>query len=278
MEKIEDIILRHSQRGMLKLKQHLSETYCEKAAREILSWEKGVVFITTGFYVAGYPETDGPAGTYALSHALHKLGYRPVIVTENYCNNFFEEEGLEVIYIDTDADLNVYQDMIVKWKPVGIIAIEKCGLNVKGDYANMRGVSIREYTAPVDLLFYSTMGKIPSIGVGDGGNEIGMGNLAGVILNELSITPCVTHVDHLVIASVSNWGAYGITAYLELLTGAKVMLTFQDIFKFIDKTVQIGSVDGVTKERKVSVDGYPISVEQEIIEGLLHFVREESAA
>ena len=112
----------------------------------------------------------------------------------------------------------------------------------------------------------------------ENGNEIGMGNLAGVILNELSITPCVTHVDHLVIASVSNWGAYGITAYLELLTGAKVMLTFQDIFKFIDKTVQIGSVDGVTKERKVSVDGYPISVEQEIIEGLLHFVREESAA
>lgn len=278
MERIEDIILRHSQRGMLKLKEHLSETYCEKAAREILSWEKGVVFITTGFYVAGYPETDGPAGAYALSHALQKLGYRPVIVTEDYCNNFFEEEGIEVVYVSINAHLDTYCKMLLEWRPVGIIAIEKCGLNIMGDYANMKGISIREHTASVDLLFQSTTGEIPSIGVGDGGNEIGMGNLSGVIMSELSIVPCVTHVDHLVIASVSNWGAYGIAAYLELLTGIKVMLTFQDIYRFIDRTVQMGSVDGVTKEKRVSVDGYPISVEQEIIEGLLNFVRQESVA
>ena len=66
MEKVEDIILRHSQRGMLKLKEYMSESYCREAAEMILGWEKGVIFLTTGFYVAGFPETDGPAGTFVL--------------------------------------------------------------------------------------------------------------------------------------------------------------------------------------------------------------------
>ena len=62
-EGIEDIILRHSQRGMQKLRPHLPKDYCRQAAEEIASWERGVVFLTTGFYVAGYPETDGPTAS-----------------------------------------------------------------------------------------------------------------------------------------------------------------------------------------------------------------------
>lgn len=274
MEKVEDIILRHSQRGMLKLKEYMSESYCREAAEMILGWEKGVIFLTTGFYVAGFPETDGPAGTFVLSRALQQLGYEPVIITEAYCDGFFEEEGIPVIYMKPDADVQVCKELLAKWNPTGIIFIEKCGVNIAGDYANMRGVSIKEHTAPVDLLFNSSMGKIPSIGIGDGGNEIGMGNLSGVILNELSIVPCVTHVDHLVIASVSNWGAYGIAAYLEMLTGRNVMMEYQEVYDFIAKTVKKGSVDGLTRERTISVDGFPITVEQEIIESLCQLINQ----
>ncbi len=58
-------------------------------------------------------------------------------------------------------------------------------------------------TAPIRKLFRNTARLdylfehgIPSVGIGDGGNEIGMGNLAEVIPG----------VDRLVLASVSNWG------------------------------------------------------------------------
>ena len=63
MGETESIILRHSGRGMNLLREYLPEDYCAEAAKEILSWPKGIVFLTTGFYVAGFAETDGPAGT-----------------------------------------------------------------------------------------------------------------------------------------------------------------------------------------------------------------------
>ena len=70
-ESIEGIILRHSKRGMTILQRELPEDYCRIAAREILSWKRGTVLLTTGFYVAGFAETDGPLGTVAVSKALN---------------------------------------------------------------------------------------------------------------------------------------------------------------------------------------------------------------
>ena len=66
---IEEVVLRYSERGMPDIRRYVSDNCCEKAALEILSWEKGNVFLTTGFYVAGYAETDGPVGTVALALA-----------------------------------------------------------------------------------------------------------------------------------------------------------------------------------------------------------------
>ena len=63
MGKVEGVILRHSQRGMTMLKAHLDEDYCAQAADALLALPKGTVILTTGFYVAGYAETDGPLGT-----------------------------------------------------------------------------------------------------------------------------------------------------------------------------------------------------------------------
>ena len=91
-ETIEEVILRYSQRGIPYIRRYVSDNCCEKAAQEILSWEKGVVFLTTGFYVAGYAETDGPAGTVVLALALQRLGYQPVILTDQPCQGFFELE------------------------------------------------------------------------------------------------------------------------------------------------------------------------------------------
>ena len=261
-ETIEDVVLRHSKRGMTVLRSYMSRDYCRQAARRILELEKGTILLTTGFYVAGHAETDGPLGTVVLAKALEKQGFYPVIITDEFCRGFFEAADLEVCYVDVEDGAEKYEALLEKFAPAALISIERCGRNVKNDYANMRGVSIKEYTARTDWLFIQARKQgIPTFGVGDGGNEIGMGNLKEVISGKLELVPCKVKVDTLVIATVSNWGAYAIAAYIQKMTGTKVLPGFSEIKEYLSLIVNMGSVDGVTKEQTLSVDGFSLDVE-----------------
>lgn len=268
-ETIEDVVLRHSKRGMTVLRSYMSRDYCRQAARRILELEKGTILLTTGFYVAGHAETDGPLGTVVLAKALEKQGFYPVIITDEFCRGFFEAADLEVCYVDVEDGAEKYEALLEKFAPAALISIERCGRNIKNDYANMRGVSIKEYTARTDWLFIQARKQgIPTFGVGDGGNEIGMGNLKEIISGKLELVPCKVKVDTLVIATVSNWGAYAIAAYIQKMTGTKVLPGFSEIKEYLSLIVNMGSVDGVTKEQTLSVDGFSLDVEKEILDGL----------
>jgi len=275
---IESIIMSHSQRGMPILREHLPSNYCKEAAEYILSWKKGVIFIATGFYVAGHAETDGPPGALIISLVLKKLGYTPVILTDKYCQNFFEKYDIKVIYMEiameNEKKIEFVERTIKENNPTGMISIERCGLNIQGKYANMRNISISEYTAEIDLFFKIYYNKIPTVGIGDGGNEIGMGNLEDIIKNNLNLVPCKIKVDKLIISSVSNWGGYGLVAYLCNLTNNKqffetVEKTVKDYIKFI---ISLGSVDGITHENVEKVDGFDIDIELDIIRTLLKII------
>ena len=158
--------------------------------------------------------------------------------------------------------------LIEEYEPKGMISIERCGRNKYGTYANMRGEDIGAFTAPIDEMFIKYQGIIPTIGVGDGGNEIGMGKIAGPISRKLSLEPCVVPVDIFVIASVSNWGAYGIVAALARLCRMELVPKFEWVETFIKKTVNIGSVDGITGWQSISVDGKNMRTEYEILHAL----------
>lgn len=268
-ETIEDVVLRYSKRGMHILRRYMDDCYCRRAVEKILDLEQGTILLTTGFYVAGHAETDGPLGTAALAKALEKLGYHPVIVTDEYCRGFFEAAGLEVRYMEISAHTEDYAALLEEYEPVGLISIERCGRNTENDYANMRGDSIRGNTAKMDLLFMKARERgISTFGIGDGGNEIGMGNLKDVIEKKLSLVPCKVEVDALVIATVSNWGAYALTAYMQKIRKVKVLPAFKEIRQYLETIVKMGSVDGVTKEQIPSVDGFSLEVEKEILEEL----------
>ena len=269
---IEDIILQYSRRGMTEIRDCVPENYCSKAAREILSWKRGTVVLTTGFYVGGFAETDGPMGTMALARALKRLGFSPVIVTDSYCEGYFEEEGIRTVYLDLDAADADAARLLDSLQPVGLVSVERCGRDSKGIYANMRGVDISSETAPCDALFLAAYGKIPTIGVGDGGNEIGMGNVARAVEQRLSLTPAQIKADILVIATVSNWGAYGIVAALAEQTGISLLVSFREAEKFLLRTVEMGSVDGISHEHVARVDGFGMDTEQEIIDGLQAYI------
>ena len=279
MGKIEEIVLRHSQRGMLTLQKGLDPEYCTKAAEAILSWKSengpSAIYLTTGFYVAGYAETDGPVGTAMLALALSHLGFTPVILTDKFCEGFFEPLGLQTRYLKINAGQEEMERLIDDDHPVGMISIERCGINSRNDYENMRGISIKENTAPCDDIFKMALQRgIPTVGVGDGGNEIGMGNVQEVIAQKLSLVPCVVKCTYLVIASVSNWGAYGLCAALSVLTSQQLVQDIGWVEAFLNRTVEIGSVDGVTHERIAHVDGYDETVEREIVTALRNTVEE----
>ena len=269
MKRIEELIVSHTCRGMEILRPYLPEYFCRDAAEEILHWPKGTVLLTTGFYVNGYGENDGPCGTMCIATALRMLGFQCVIVTDQFCQDYFEQEQFEVVYLDVAADKQVCQQLLNQYQPVGMIAVERCGRNPSGDYINIRNSSIRSFVAPADWLFILGEGRIPTIGIGDGGNEIGMGNLADVITEQGAVVPCCGRADHLIIAAVSNWGAFGLTAYLELLSGQAVMPTYEQISHYYQMGYQLGHVDGTTQKRDPdTVDGFDRLLERELVEAL----------
>lgn len=262
----EEVTLRYSKRGMTLLKEYLQKDYCKRAAEKLLQAPKGNVLITTGFYVAGYAETDGPIGTLAVAKALEGLGYHGIVITDKYCEGFFELKNISVEYVAIDADQSVYEEILEKYRPVYMISIERCGHNLENEYANMRGDSITGQTACIDTLFeLAAEKKIPTIGVGDGGNEIGMGNVRQVILEKLELNPCVVTVDDLIIATTSNWGAYALAAYMAKLSGRPVFITYEEIEEYMAQIVALGCVDGVTKQKKMGTDGFSMEIEKEII-------------
>lgn len=276
MDTIEEIILRHGQRGMDALRDHCGPDFCRKAAECIFRAPRGNVLLLTGFYIAGcgVGETDGPPGTVFLAKALAALGFSPVLVTDGHCKPFCGGEGFPVICPGADDETTYYEVLLDTYRPVLLISIERCGENVRGDYANMRGVSIADHTAKADLLFpLAAKRGIPTIGVGDGGNEIGMGNVAAVIEEKLSLVPCKVPADHLVIATVSNWGAYGLCAYLEQFSGLPLLPGYDAVMEYLRKIVELGCVDGVTKAAAATVDGYATEVKREILDALCEAVR-----
>lgn len=275
---VEDVILSRGaadaeeaapERGMEKLRSGLPPDFCRSAAASLLALERGAVLLTTGFYVAGAAETDGPPGTLFLAKALNALGFHCVIVTDRHAAPFFDGTGIPVEEVPLSVCAEELTDLLNKYAPRACIAVERCGLNARGDYANMRGESIASHTAKLDPLFEAARLRcILTVGVGDGGNEIGMGNFREIIERELSLVPCVTEVDFPIIATVSNWGAYGLCACLGMLTGKPLFPRPNEVSAYLRHIVALGSVDGVTKRHTPTVDGFPEGSEEKIIEAL----------
>src|SRR6266436_7463108 len=130
--------------------------------------------------------------------------------------------GVRDVPIDVVAIGAPLAPLIEIWCRAGIthaISIERCGRSADGVPRNMRGQDIGSYTAPLDDLFIA--GPWDTIAIGDGGNEIGMGAIsrsliAGHVAHGETIA-CVTAARHLIVAGVSNWGAYALIGALAAL-------------------------------------------------------------
>lgn len=257
----------------------------------------GKVGLITGFFVprgdVAAPETDGPVGTALLAAALVGCSVPVRIAVDSPCAQAVraavemlgETVAVDEIELGAPADIARAVD---EWRREGIthvVAIERCGRSADGKPRNMRGVDVSPWTAPLDELFVG--GPWAKLAVGDGGNEIGMGKLPADLIGRTvpngAAIASVTSCDHLVVAGVSNWGAYGLMAALAVLRPewqpamAKFLTAERDFAVTRAMVEEAGAVDGVTARREPTVDGFGPEVHGPLIDRLARIAWGEAA-
>ncbi len=137
---------------------------------------------------------------------------------------------------------------------------------------NARGICIDEWSLPLYRLFEKGSARSKSwktIGIGDGGNEIGMGAVPWEELvrrlprKEASAIPCRIATDWNIIAGTSNWGAFALAAAIALLAGRTDALSHVDAAfqqNLLERMVADGlAVDGIARRPSATVDGLPFA-------------------
>lgn len=259
---IETMMVEQNLRGMQTLYVHQQTGTYLRAAKSLFA-ASNTILIGTGFAVKQTFETDGPVGAIALYNALKALGKHPILV----CGN--------PLYSALKADFNCFelplnnivdamsfsQKALAELKPDCVLSIERPGLCHDNKYYNMRGIDISNDCGCFD--FFITQAQCPTIAIGDGGNEIGMGNLSQY-MSELSITASLTCCDELLLADVSNWAAYGIIAFLSRWHNQD-LLAEVDTLAILQYLSERGSVDGVTHKNELTEDGLHAMHGQQLI-------------
>lgn len=265
---IEQLLVARNLRGMQHLRRALEPGYCLRAARHLTAAR--TVIIGTGFPVAGTFETDGPLGAIALCRALECLGKRVHIACARPLAAVLADHFpvLELQAFDPQAGEVEARDALARLSPDAVVSIERPGMADDGRYYNMRGEDISTHCAVFD--YYLRLARCPTIAIGDGGNEIGMGRVAESVA-QLDIRAAATGCDELLVADVSNWGAYGLIAQLSAL-GATDLLSGITHRATLEWLAERGSIDGVTREYTLSEDGLPVEAGEAMLSALKEII------
>jgi hypothetical protein len=237
------------------------------------------VVIVTGFYIEKRQtgETDGPLGTIFLAQALEKLGITVTLLTSPFNSGIItsgaQEVGLSsaVMVIAKGDEADIFPKLLSDNSLTHIIAIEQMGSAIDGKYYSMLGIDLSHSTAHFDSLFLLAREKgIATIGIGDGGNELGMGKLYSVLCENENYggISCVVPADYTIVAGISNWGAYGLVAGLSYLTGQSLLHDAYQEKVLLETIIKAGAVDGRTLESSLTVDSLSVTKHMEIIDEL----------
>lgn len=280
---------------VLRKKMGLPLTYI--AATGMLKQLEGmkpddVVLIGTGFLIDPYhkPETDGVIGAALLARALEYVFHvTPVIVSE--------QESMETLsWTCTTAELNITNDLaaarknkntvclmpfsldyneakkqadelLMKTNCKLMISIEHGGANEFGVYHSALGGNINHKVAKLDYLFteVSRRGGF-TVGIGDLGNELGLGNAQKEIQPLVPFgleCKCgcgggtITSVpsDAPIIGMSSEIAIYGLLAALEEITDLNNILCSPELQRrVLEQAVLHGAVDGQDGRASATID------------------------
>jgi hypothetical protein len=272
---------------------------------------KSVVFIATGWpdrpwVTPKIGELDGPPGAALLARSIHQvLGAIPIFLIEEELITAMtatavaagfavltSEQALKaaesvaplhatsVLNFPTDTDQAQIKakELLSQYHPKALIVTEKGSANSKGVIHNARGVDTTACMAKIDeavKIFQED--NIVTIGVGDGGNEVGMGLIKDTVREVVPYgakcaCPCQAGLapevatDVLVTASVSNWGCYGIAACLAALHNQPGALHDEAMERrTLREAADSGLIDGNTGFIDPGADGIPATSHAAII-------------
>ncbi|XP_065057735.1 D-glutamate cyclase, mitochondrial-like [Rhopilema esculentum] len=236
-------------------------------------------------------ENDGISGAVSIAKAVQALG-KPVTLivgkTEKqifkdilmwcHANGILKHE-VSVVTVENAAEM-LYDELMDQKRFSHLISIERPGRNSNGQYCTMNKKDISGSVDAVDELFLEAKKhpEIVTIGIGDGGNEIGMGKVLERVAANVkhgSEIGCTVSCDYLITAGVSNWGGYALAKAIYLCASCPVhdryrrkaigqhsnpilddfVTTVDQEKRLLEHQVSLSIRDGVTREVRMSVDG-----------------------
>ena len=237
------------------------------ACRSIADHPQPRVGIITGFMIPSVSpptgETDGPPGTLFLAEALATLGIDVHLASDGAGMAALR---LGAVHRSLPSNVTIHDlrdgDFGAQVKSLThLIALERSGPSHDGPNRTMRGIDITPHTWPAHRYFEGSRNHV-TIGIGDGGNEIGMGKIPReVIARNIpngEAVACRTAVDHLIVCGISNWGGIGLAAGVLWLRGKNQPGLFdadleQDLLARL--VAEAPLVDGVRGQFTATVDG-----------------------
>ncbi|WP_157369332.1 glutamate cyclase domain-containing protein [Zavarzinella formosa] len=240
----------------------------EAACRSVAEHPNPRVGIITGFMIPSVSpptgETDGPPGSLFLAEMLDKIGI-PVVLASDAAGYAaltigVKHRGMPHVPV---IDLRTQDFLAEAGALTHLIALERSGPTVAGTNHTMRGRDITAMTFPAHQFFEGPRDYV-TIGIGDGGNEIGMGKIPRSVI-EKNIpnggqVACRTAADHLIVCGISNWGGIALAAGTMWLRGVRRPELFNpDTEQKLLQTLvtEAPLVDGVAGAFTATVDGIP---------------------
>ncbi|HEV3204384.1 MAG TPA: glutamate cyclase domain-containing protein, partial [Gemmataceae bacterium] len=159
---------------------------------------------------------------------LPNFAHAQRLTSEDYCRQFFNQAGnlTHLIALERPGPSHT-PDSIRSPARQDDALLRQFAQEVPPDHHNrchtMKGRDITAAMSPAHFLFENVTPKISTIGIGDGGNEIGMGKIPWNVVRDNvpggGLVACRVPADYLIVCGISNWGAYGLASGLAHLRG-----------------------------------------------------------
>lgn len=278
-------------------------THCAKELMKTVG-SGDLVYILTGFILMPHkrPETDGIVSSVILARALVKaFDAKPVIICPEECLeavrhmaprvglHLYEtiEELMEypismgVMTFTKDADQAEArsEELMAMGMPAAVIANECPGANQMGEYHNATGKNMTEIESKEDVLFRMLQEKgVWNMAIGDLGNEVGMGTIGEHIekfipyaANGSCSCGCgggllaATKADHIITATVSDWGCYGLIAALAFLTGQSCIMHTPEMEEAVMVAASRNGMVDMYGDLVPAIDGFDLKTNMAIV-------------
>ncbi|MCH9276452.1 DUF4392 domain-containing protein [Bifidobacterium amazonense] len=243
-----------------------------KAARRFAEGKGHKALVVTGFFIpkAEHPaaESDGPVGAAEICAAIRAIGGDAWMVSDAWCEPVIRGAAKDVLPDDRvliapkgdafDNWLDQTRKLVEREHIDTVIFIERVGPARDGYPRNMRGINIQEWTAPLSRL--AGLG-LHTVGIGDGGNEIGMGHIQEYAIEDIvdhgEDIACTVPTEELIVAGCSNWGGHAFVCSLYAMGCTQVAAMLDDRWHkdVIANITAAGGLDGVKLLNIPTVDG-----------------------